>query len=81
MGQLDQTMEYLRERKPAIGGCSIQLGKERYGKIKGVLLDADKRTMETVTRMYLKLIRLKRTDPHGHVQNPTQLSLMPLPCP
>ena len=53
LGQLDQTTKYLRELKPAIDRCDIRQGKERYGKLKEVLLDVDRRAMETVICMYL----------------------------
>ena len=66
LGQLDQGLGHIKRRNPTIGEYDIQMNRERYGRLKEVLLDVDKKAVETLTRMYLKLICFrKHTDPHG----------------
>ena len=75
LGQLDQGLEYIRRRKPTLDEDNIRVGRERYAKLKEVLLEVDRKAVETSTRMYLKLIcSRKNNDPHGRGQNLTQPS-------
>ena len=53
LGQLDQGPGYLKQRDPAINEHDIQWRKRQYEKLKGVLLEVDRRAMETINRMYL----------------------------
>ena len=49
-GQLDRGLEYFKQHNPQIEGWRIRARKSDYGYLKDVLLEVDKRTMETLTR-------------------------------
>ena len=75
LGQLDQGLGHIKRRRPTTDEYDIRVGKERYGKLKEVLLGVDRKAVEILTRMYLKLIySRKHTDPHGRGQSLTQPS-------
>ena len=73
--QMDQEPGYNKRRNPTIDEDDIRIGKEIYEKLKEVLLEVDRKAVEILTRMYLKLIcPRKHADPHGRGQNLTQPS-------
>ena len=57
-GQLDRGLEYFREHKPRTDESDIRWRKEQYGHLKNVLLEVDKREMETLTRTSPRLTLL-----------------------
>ena len=53
LGELDQGLEYLRERKWWIVEDDIQMRKEQYGTLRVVLLAVDQKTLESLAGMSL----------------------------
>jgi hypothetical protein len=49
-GQLDRGLEHFKQHDPWVYEEDIRLRKVQYGRMKNVLLEVDKRAMETLTR-------------------------------
>ena len=71
LGQLDRGSDYLARHNVWLDDILIDLAKRDYQRLKGVLVEMDRKTL---TRAFpLKLISGRSTHALGCVQNPTQL--------
>jgi len=56
LGQMNRGLEYLRQSKPEFHETYFQIGRKQYGKLRGILLEEDRKTLEVLTRTYFRLI-------------------------
>jgi len=56
LGQMNRGLEHLRQSKPEFREFDFQIGKNQYGKLRGILLEEDRKTLEVLTRTYFRLI-------------------------
>ena len=56
LGQLDMGLEYLEQQNPDLEEYHVPEAKAQYKKLKRVLLEVDRETLEVLTRMPFKMI-------------------------
>jgi hypothetical protein len=80
--QLEQGLGYPMPHNPALAEFSFRVAKERYGKLKEVLLEVDIGAMDIFTRAYPRLLVFNKcTDSRGCAESHSTFTCaLPLPC-